>query len=90
MRPPPFNTQDQKWSPDKNAIKNNVPGPGAYSIAGDLNKGKVIAINSDKGRISILTSLLEFENYLNNRFSYNSIWILISISVIKISNDISL
>ena len=53
MRPPPFNTQDQKWSPDKNAIKNNIPGPGAYSIAGDLNKGKVVAINPDKGRVSI-------------------------------------
>ena len=38
-----------KWSPDKAAIKKNIPGPGAYSIAGDMNKGKIVAINPIKG-----------------------------------------
>lgn len=50
VRPAPFLTQDQKWSPDKTAIKNNMPGPGAYNISGDLNKGKVIAINPERGK----------------------------------------
>ena len=31
LRAPPFNLQEQKWSPEKVAIKNNIPGPGAYN-----------------------------------------------------------
>ena len=54
VRPPPFNTQDQKWSPDKSALKSNIPGPGAYSVAGDMNKGRVIAINPEKGTLSLI------------------------------------
>lgn len=49
LRSPPFLTQENKWSPERNAIKKNIPGPGAYNIGSDLNKGKVVAINVDKG-----------------------------------------
>ena len=49
MNYPPFMIQDDRWSPDKAAIKNNIPGPGAYSLAGDMNKGKMVSMNTDKG-----------------------------------------
>ena len=47
---PPFNTQDSKWSPEKYAIKNNIPGPGAYNISHGMNTGKVITLNMDKSK----------------------------------------
>lgn len=59
MRPPAFYSQDPKWSPDKTAIKNNIPGPGAYSISGDLNKGKVVAINPEKGSYTYIIHVTE-------------------------------
>lgn len=56
-------TKGDKWSPEKTAIKKNVPGPGAYTIANDLNKGKVIAINPDKGKE------MKFKCFVLTRFS---------------------
>ena len=50
VRAPPFGFQDNKWSPEKMAIKKNIPGPGAYNIGGNMNKGKVVPINPDAGR----------------------------------------
>lgn len=58
MRAPPFNCQDNKWSPERLAIKKNVPGPGAYNIVGEMNKGKgnTFAMASD-------FQLINFSNY---------------------------
>jgi len=51
-------SQEGKWSPEKESIKKNIPGPGAYSLAGDLNKGTAMAIGplklgSEKGICSL-------------------------------------
>jgi len=58
MHLPPFMSQEGKWSPEKESIKKNIPGPGAYSLAGDLNKGTAMAIGplklgSEKGICSL-------------------------------------
>ena len=49
VKPAPFNSLEQKWSPEKQAIKKNIPGPGAYNVSGNLNKGKVIAVDGTPG-----------------------------------------
>ena len=49
MKPPPFNSQESKWSPEKPAIKNNVPGPGAYKINGNYFSS-LIYLNNYKFR----------------------------------------
>lgn len=46
---PAFNSQEGKWSPERQAIKKNIPGPGAYNMSGNLNKGKLVAVDGTQG-----------------------------------------
>lgn len=56
MRAPPFLSKEHRWSPDKT----DNPGPGAYNLAGNLNKGKVLALGIDKGNYYLKYRLSSF------------------------------